>query len=86
MTGNFYDKIVRRFGRDVPEAKHITDYPEGDPEGVFEQKLFLQGVPIFEDFDSQRDRNLLEAYVATSQTHKGIRLPRHRIVIVAVKF
>jgi SAM-dependent methyltransferase len=248
MTGNFYDKIVRKFGKDVPKAKHITDYPEGNPEGVFEQKLldlsgndkvaldlgcgdgrftlrmaahfqhivgidgsverlklaqaeqqtvgrnnvrfekqdayqttfaqdtfdlvysrrgptpyhechriikpgghcstigigekdawelkpifgrgqgygawntsaleqaeerlrqegfqvvhrqnflydeyyatyhdldlFLQGVPIFEDFDSQRDRNLLEAYVATSQTHKGIRLPRHRIVIVAVK-
>jgi len=47
--------------------------------------LFLQGVPIFEDFDSEKDRKLLEAYVAASQTEKGIRLPRHRIVIVAVK-
>ncbi len=27
MTGNFYDKIVRKFGKDVPEAKRITDYP-----------------------------------------------------------
>ena len=248
MTGNFYDKIVRKFGTDVPEAKHITDYPEGDPESVFEQKLlnlsgndkvaldlgcgdgrftsrmashfrqivgidgsverlklaqaeqqtvgrnnvrfeeqdayqttfaqdtfdlvysrrgptpyrecqriikprgyfltigigekdtwelkqifgrgqgygvwntpvleqaeeqlcqegfeaiygqnflfdeyhasyhdldlFLQEVPIFEDFDSEKDRKLLETYVATSQTEKGIRLPRHRIVIVAMK-
>jgi len=39
MTGNFYDKIVRKFGKDVPEAKHTAHYPEGDPEGVFEQKL-----------------------------------------------
>jgi hypothetical protein len=44
MTGNFYDKIVRKFGRDVPKAKHITDYPEGDPEGVFEQKLLIVAV------------------------------------------
>ena len=248
MTRNFYDKIVRKFGKDVPKVNHIANYPEGDPEGIFEQKLldlsgndkvaldlgcgdgrftlrmaahfqqivgidgsverlklaqaeqqtggrsnvrfekqdayqtsfaqdtfdlvysrrgptpyhechriikpgghfltigigekdawelkqifgrgqgygiwnlpvleqaeeqlrqegfevvygqnflfdeyyasyqdldlFLQGVPIFEDFASEKDRKLLETYVATSQTEKGIRLPRHRIVIVAVR-
>ncbi|MFH0791674.1 MAG: class I SAM-dependent methyltransferase [bacterium] len=47
--------------------------------------LFLQGVPIFEDFDSERDKELLEKYVASSKTDKGIRLPRHRIVVVARK-
>lgn len=47
--------------------------------------LFLQGVPIFEDFDSEKDKKFLEAYVATSQAERGIRLPRHRIVIVAMK-
>jgi SAM-dependent methyltransferase len=47
--------------------------------------LFLQGVPIFEDFDSQQDRARLEAYPAAYQTDKGIHLPRHRFVVVAVK-
>jgi len=47
--------------------------------------LFLQSVPIFEDFDSEQDRARLEAYAAVSQTDKGIHLPRHRFVVVAVK-
>jgi SAM-dependent methyltransferase len=47
--------------------------------------IFLQGVPIFEDFDSEKDRELLEVYVARLQTEKGIHLPRHRFVVVAVK-
>lgn len=47
--------------------------------------LFLQSVPIFEDFASEQDRARLEAYTAMSQTEKGIHLPRHRFVVVAVK-
>lgn len=47
--------------------------------------LFLQGVPIFEDFDSEKDRKFLEEYVAKFRTKKGIRFPRHRLVIVAKK-
>lgn len=47
--------------------------------------LFLQGVPIFEDFDSENDRRLLREYVAKFQTEKGIKFSRHRIVIVARK-
>jgi len=47
--------------------------------------LFLQGVPIFEDFDSEKDRKLLEEYVAKFKTENGIRFPRHRVVIVAKK-
>lgn len=45
--------------------------------------LFLQGVPIFEDFDSKKDRKLLEEYVMKFKTKKGIKFPRHRVVIVA---
>ena len=45
--------------------------------------LFLQGVPIFEDFDSEKDRKYLETYAAQFQTEKGIRFPRHRVVAVA---
>ena len=47
--------------------------------------LFLQGVPIFEDFDSEKDKKFLEEYVAKFKTEKGIRFPRHRVVIVAKK-
>lgn len=46
---------------------------------------FLQGVPIFKDYDSEKDKKYLEEYVRKFQTEKGINLPRHRVVLVAVK-
>jgi hypothetical protein len=47
--------------------------------------LFLQGVPIFEDFDSKKDRKLLKEYLAKFTTEKGIQLSRHRVVLVGKK-
>ncbi len=47
--------------------------------------LFLQGVPIFEDFDSEKDKNKLQKYVEKFSTDKGILLPRHRFVFVVQK-
>ena len=47
--------------------------------------LFLQGVPIFEDFDLEKDRPKLEQYVKEFSTAKGIKLLRHRIVLVGHK-
>ena len=47
--------------------------------------LFLQGVPIFEDYDSIKDSKLLKKYISQFQEKKGIRFPRHRVVIVAKK-
>lgn len=47
--------------------------------------LFLQGVPIFEDFDLEKDKEYLEKYVENFNMEKGIKLPRHRVVIVAKK-
>lgn len=47
--------------------------------------IFLQGVPIFEDYDSIKDKEYLKKYVEKFQTEKGIYLPRHRIVLVAKK-
>jgi len=47
--------------------------------------LFFQGVPIFEDFDSEKDKKYLKEYVTKFTTEKGIKLPRHRVVIVARK-
>lgn len=50
-----------------------------------ELDLFLQGVPIFEDFDSKKDRELLEKYVIEFKKEKGIELRRHRVVTVSCK-
>lgn len=50
-----------------------------------ELDLFLQGVPIFEDFDSEQDREVLKKYVETFTTDKGIQLSRHRLVMVVQK-
>lgn len=47
--------------------------------------LFLQGVPIFEDFDSEKDRKFLGKYVGQFKEKKGIRLKRHRLVTVSCK-
>jgi SAM-dependent methyltransferase len=47
--------------------------------------LFLQGVPIFEDFDSEKDKVALHRYVNKFSTDKGIQLSRHRLVLVVRK-
>jgi len=47
--------------------------------------LFLPGVPIFEDFDSEKDKKYLKEYVAKFKTEKGIKFPRHRVIMVARK-
>jgi len=49
-------------------------------------ELFLQGVPIFEDFNLNKDRVFLNAYYQTSLGENGkVKLERHRIVIIARK-
>jgi SAM-dependent methyltransferase len=48
-------------------------------------ETFLQGVPIFEDFDPVADRDALRSYVEQAWTPKGIHLLRHRHVTVARK-
>lgn len=47
--------------------------------------LFLQGVPIFEDYDSTQDKENLKKYAKEYETDKGIKLERHRVIIVAKK-
>ena len=41
---------------------------------------FLQGVPIFEDYDPERDSDRLNAYGDEASSARGILLPRHRVV------
>jgi len=47
--------------------------------------LFLQSVPIFEDYDPEKDKTKLNEYIAKNSSPKGIALPRHRVVLVAKK-
>ena len=65
------------FAREYFYSEYYDSYVDLD--------LFLQGVPIFEDFDSEKDKKSLEAYVAKFQTRRGIKFPRHRVVTVAKK-
>lgn len=51
----------------------------------YDLDLFLQSVPIFEDYDSKKDEHLLKKYEKEFGTDKGIRLARHRAVILAQK-
>lgn len=50
-----------------------------------EMDTFLQGVPLFEDYDSEKDRNNFLTYCKKFQTPKGIELSRHRVVYVLQK-
>jgi SAM-dependent methyltransferase len=65
------------FAQDYLYDEYYASYDDLD--------LFLQGVPIFEDFDSEKDKKFLEEYAVKFKTEKGIRFPRHRVVIVARK-
>lgn len=47
--------------------------------------LFLQSVPIFKDFDSERDKDFILSYAQKMKVDEGIELKRHRVVIVAEK-
>lgn len=47
--------------------------------------LFLQGVPIFKDFDPVKDKDFIFSYIHKMKAVDGIELKRHRIIIVAEK-
>lgn len=68
------------------EMVYIQDFFYNEYYPTYEDlDLFLQGVPIFEDFDSEKDKKLLQAYVEKFKIAKGIKFPRHRVVTVAKK-
>lgn len=46
---------------------------------------FLKRVPIFEDFDSKKDKEKLSKYVSNNTTEKGIKLSRHKLVTMVQK-
>lgn len=76
-------KELKEIGFGIIYAKEFI-YDEYYP-SYKELDFFLQGVPIFEDFDSVKDREYLIDYCRKYQTKKGIRLNRHRVVFVVQK-
>ncbi len=76
-------KEFTRLGFKIIFAKAL-DYNEYY-DSIGEMDRFLQGVPIFEDFDSEKDRDRLETYCKKFKTPKGILLPRQRVVYVVQK-
>lgn len=52
---------------------------------VYDFDLFLQGVPIIEDFGLDKDKPLFNKYLSKYTSKKGVLLNRHRVVIVAEK-
>ena len=76
-------KELRKIGFETLYAKnfhYFEYYPSYE-----ELDRFLQGVPIFEDFDSEKDKPTLQKYVKKFSTSKGIQLSRHRLVMVVQK-
>ncbi len=42
MTTNFYDKVAKKFGGYAygkSHVKHLSEYPNGDPEVIFKTRL-----------------------------------------------
>lgn len=76
-------KALEDTGFEVIYSKDFQ-YDEYYP-SIEDLDVFLQGVPIFEDYDPKKDRAHLEKYVGRQKTEKGINLPRHRSVLVALK-
>lgn len=88
--GNWKNSILKKGEKEANEAGFKTifakDYFYNQYYRTYNDlDLFLQGVPIFEDFDSEKDKKRLEKYVKKFKTNKGIRLFRHRIVFVFQK-
>lgn len=65
------------FAKDYFYTEYYPTYKDLD--------LFLQGVPIFEDFDSEKDKEKLSEYVRKNKSSRGIKLERHRVVFLAQK-
>lgn len=39
MANNFYDKVAHKFGAYNTEARYFREFSNGDPEGIFKEKL-----------------------------------------------
>lgn len=88
--GEWDNSVLKRDSNQLEEAGFkiifIRDYLYDEYYKTFEDlNIFLQGVPIFEDYDSQKDKSLLVKYANRFTSEKGINLLRHRVVMLAQK-
>ena len=70
-----------RFTVKMAKDYYYTEYYQSSQE--FDN--FLEGVPIFEDYETDEDRKYFEEYVIKFKTKEGIALKRHRVVYDLVK-
>ncbi len=88
--GKWDEPVLEQFKNEFEKAGFKVVFAKGYEYNEYyasyeDLNTFLQGVPIFEDYDSEKDKIYLWQYVKKFQTEKGINLPRHRIVFVVKK-
>lgn len=73
----------KRLGANILFAKEFSSIDYYKSHADFDR--FLQGVPIFEDYNSKKDKKYVDSYIKQFQTKNGIALKRHRVVYVIQK-
>ncbi|MDD5147171.1 MAG: class I SAM-dependent methyltransferase [Candidatus Daviesbacteria bacterium] len=76
-------KEIKNLGFKVIFAENFYPFEYYPSSAEFD--LFLHQVPIFEDYDSEKDEVSLQKYVKKFSADKGIMLSRHRLVMVVQK-
>lgn len=88
--GGFDESRIKKEKKDIKDAGFKIIYTKDFYYNEYylsygDLDIFLQGVPIFQDYDSVKDEENLRKYTKEYETDKGIKLERHRVVIVAKK-
>ncbi|OGM26890.1 hypothetical protein A2962_04470 [Candidatus Woesebacteria bacterium RIFCSPLOWO2_01_FULL_39_61] len=88
--GSWDQSTVDHINKESSEAGFRTEFIEGYNYDEFyksyaDLELFLRRVPIFEDFNPEKDKSLLTGYEQMFKEGRGIKLPRHRVVAVLQK-
>lgn len=73
----------KRLGANIIFAEEFSSMDYYKSHADFDR--FLQGVPIFEDYNSKKDKKYVDSYIKQFQTKNGIALKRHRVVYVIQK-
>jgi ubiquinone/menaquinone biosynthesis C-methylase UbiE len=88
--GKWNQSVSEKVSNELKEAginpTYVADYTYNEYyESQEDLNRFLLSVPIFEDYDPLKDKVVFEKYVKENTSEKGIKLPRHRVVVIARK-